>query len=570
MTSKKSFCNISPVLVKRNLKQFWLIPIVAFLAYFIKGILPLIVKSADTQELRFFAENVLVNHDYVYFAMLMILPICAAVAVFSYLHGNASATMIHVMPFTRKKLYRSSVLSGIILFTLPILLTAICFAILLHDDPYYLGTEILPKWIVQTLISAFYIYAVSIMAAMVAGSVVTHILLSLFFNGLLPIMVYIINSFMRVFLYGFTNAPIASSIFSPISQVYINYGISTYSSSAIIFYLFYIFVSVILIWGSGIAYKRVPLENEGNATVFPLLGEIICYLFAFIATCGLGYIIIRSEGRNAGMPLFLTASLVSSFLFYVLARMILEKAFHVFRMKMFKKYLLLLAAVAIFFSLTVFDITGYSKKVPDAKSIEYVQFSDSFVGIGMNDGSSDSHLKEKTSIENFTAFHHQLIEHQDDQTHDDEILNTMSISYHLKDGKVLERRYDVAFIRNEDLIQSYGKIFKSEEYQKLLLARHGLEIHSSNLSLQNWEENKVIRQLPDSFVSEFNEALKKDIEEMTLWDVLKEQENTGKYTLKYTNLNGDHLTFYIYSPYKNVINLLTEKYHIPPSALRKD
>lgn len=102
MKSKKSFCRISTVLVKRNLKQFWLIPFTAFFAYFIRGVLPLIIKSSKYEDLRYLTNDVLSNHDYVYLGVLMVLPICASIAVFSYLHGNAPATAMHAMPFQER------------------------------------------------------------------------------------------------------------------------------------------------------------------------------------------------------------------------------------------------------------------------------------------------------------------------------------------------------------------------------------------------------------------------------------------------------------------------------------
>ena len=244
MKSKKSFCNLSAVLVSRNLKQFWLIPFAAFLAYFIRGILPLIVKSSSYETLRYLTNDVLSNHDYVYLGVLMVLPICASIAVFSYLHGNAPATAMHAMPFSRKKLYRSSVVSGMIMIVLPILLIGLCYAVLLRGDVYDLAPEILPSWIFRTFVSTFFVYAVSTFAAVVAGSVVTHILLAMFFNGLLPITIYLVNRFMSAFLFGYSNSPLASYIFSPVSFERNNYISILYDGYTMLTYLAYLLVAL--------------------------------------------------------------------------------------------------------------------------------------------------------------------------------------------------------------------------------------------------------------------------------------------------------------------------------------
>ena len=156
MKSKKSFCRISTVLVKRNLKQFWLIPFTAFFAYFIRGVLPLIIKSSKYEDLRYLTNDVLSNHDYVYLGVLMVLPYLRLNRSLFFLHGNAPATAMHAMPFSRKKLYRSSVVSGMIMIVLPILLIGLCYTVLLCGDVYNLAPEILPSWIFRTFVSTFF------------------------------------------------------------------------------------------------------------------------------------------------------------------------------------------------------------------------------------------------------------------------------------------------------------------------------------------------------------------------------------------------------------------------------
>ncbi|MEY8296086.1 hypothetical protein AAK943_03950 [Emergencia timonensis] len=534
MKSKKSFCNLSAVLVSRNLKQFWLIPFAAFLAYFIRGILPLIVKSSSYETLRYLTNDVLSNHDYVYLGVLMVLPICASIAVFSYLHGNAPATAMHAMPFSRKKLYRSSVVSGMIMIVLPILLIGLCYAVLLRGDVYDLAPEILPSWIFRTFVSTFFVYAVSTFAAVVAGSVVTHILLAMFFNGLLPITIYLVNRFMSAFLFGYSNSPLASYIFSPVSFERNNYISILYDGYTMLTYLAYLLVAFLLIWCSAAAYRRLPLEKEGNATVITWLGEIICVLFAFVATIIFDFFIISWGGEIINLPLLLIGSLIGSFLFYIVARMILEKSLAVFRLAALKKYMAVLAALVLFFGLTVFDLTGYTTKVPEAGTIESIALDDPFPLIGMPEYLSDNEvvLTKEENIVNLTNFHRLLVKNKSYLTKETENTYFFEISYHLKDGNEIRRFYSVPLENKLGLIDAYRKIYESSEYKQSALTSIQNE-QASDFQLLDKTGEKLIMKLPDSFGDKFKTALIQDVEGMTLEDAMVIQTDSYQYTLQY-------------------------------------
>lgn len=555
MKSKKSFCNLSAVLVSRNLKQFWLIPFAAFLAYFIRGILPLIVKSSNYETLRYLTDETLSNHDIVFLGVLMVLPICASIAVFSYLHGNAPAIVMHAMPFSRKKLYRSSILSGLIMILLPVLLIGICYAVLLRGDAYDLSPEALPSWIVRTLISAFFVYAVSALAAVVAGSVVTHILLAMFFNGLLPITTFIINRFMSAFLFGYADPPLASSILSPVSFERSNY-LSLFYEDTMFTYLAYLLFAFILIWCSAAAYGRLPLEKEGNATVITWLGEIVCILFAFVATIIFDFFIISWGGEIINLPLLLIGSLIGSFLFYIVARMILEKSLAVFRLAALKKYMAVLAAVALFFGLTVFDLTGYTTKVPEADAIESVALNDEFLAIGMPEHRSGTEvvLSKRENIENLTNFHRLLVKNKADLMNQTENICFFDINYHLRDGKEIRRSYWIPLAHRSQFIDAYKKIYESREYKQLILDAIKEE---KTADFQLWDDTgeKLIMKLPDSFGDQFKAALLKDMEAMTFENVMAARDQTSQYILTYNEYylgNSDEGMENIFAVYEDI------------------
>ena len=114
--------------------------------------------------------------------------------------------------------------------------------------------------------------------------------------------------------------------------------------------------------------------------------------FAFVATIILGFFIMNLGGQTTNLPPLLVSSLIGSFLFYIMTRMILEKSLSVFRPAVFRKYIAVLAALVLFFGLTVFDLTGYTTKVPEAGTIESIALDDPFPLIGMPEYLSDNEV----------------------------------------------------------------------------------------------------------------------------------------------------------------------------------
>ncbi len=535
MKSKKSFCNISAVLVARNLKQFWLLPFAAFLAYFIKGVLPLIVKSSKHEILRFQAEEALINHDYVYLGVLMILPICASAAVFSYLHGSGSAVTIHAMPFSRKKLFRSAAASGMIMIVLPILLTGLCYVFLLRGDAYELGSFIVPSWIFRTLISAIFVFAVSTLAAVVAGSVVTHILLAMFFNGALPITIFIINNFMSAVLFGFTNSPLAGKLFSPVSFEWSSY-LSTLYMDELLTYLTYLLIAMVLLWCSAMVYRRLPLEKEGNSAVYGLAGEVICVLIAFVGTAILCSFLMTPPD----LPVLLFSALIGSLLFYLIARMILEKSLAVFRMDVLKKYTAVLVSVALFFGLTVFDLTGYTTRIPETGAVKSVILDDDFLqtGIFQDSFSSEIVLSEKENIQNLIEFHRLLVENKGDLTERSDAPYYFNINYHLRDGKEIKRTYRISMDGRKTLLDAYGKIFESREYKHLTLDNIK-RAQTSDFRLMDKGGAILLKKLPDSFMHKLKDALLEDYDAMTFTQAVAIRSKDPDYVLNYTTNYAD-------------------------------
>ena len=105
---KTSYFSLSAPMIKENFRRFWALPVVAFLAYLVAGIVPILANYKHEGRLAGFI-NPLLNQAYPFYAALSLLvPVIAASLVFRYLYSRSSATIMHALPFTRNRLFNTA------------------------------------------------------------------------------------------------------------------------------------------------------------------------------------------------------------------------------------------------------------------------------------------------------------------------------------------------------------------------------------------------------------------------------------------------------------------------------
>ena len=188
MKSKASCFSLSGPLFVENLRRYWTYMAAAFIAYFLAGASPILMNMGqpDLRDAAGYIDNLLQGQNPVFIAMGFIIPLTCAVVVLNYMQRSASATSIHAMPFSRAKLYNTSVLSGFVMTILPYILTVIILLLLarptyspydytdmgiLEDDAVniFTGSRIL-VWAAESIVSMLFVYAISIFAGIISGN----------------------------------------------------------------------------------------------------------------------------------------------------------------------------------------------------------------------------------------------------------------------------------------------------------------------------------------------------------------------------------------------------------------
>ncbi len=559
MKSTRFSFNISAKLVEEDVKRYWLIPAMIFLIYFIVGAVPLLDAADKYISVSLNSQhNVYANS--IQIALISVSAISAAASVFSYLHGKASSVFVHGLPFSRKTLFRSHAFAGWLLAVFPIVISGLCFIVvcalqtasgkeIIESPDVYIPISYVDyylDWTLSALIAVTFVYALALLAGVIAGNLAVHVLLAMFLNGIAPVTVFLVNNYLFRFLKGFTAPPLGTTDFSPLLRFYgawEYFDKLLYCGAYISFALLFIFLAAAL-------YKRLPLERAGDTVFFPAAGKLVCLLFAFIGMALFGLSSIRVWGGDTTVR-SLCLALIGSLLFYLIGRMILEKRLQVFHRETLKGYCLFLVFAAVFCSFTIFDVTGFETRVPNASQIQSITLSGA---AGQSDGNAVYTSLE--SFEDILALHRAFIEEAED--YDPSVVyDTIYLSYKLKNGKTLERRYEFQLEESDKVFAAYNHLYKSAAYRERLdetvLLRS--KIQSLNDQLPGFSDNY------DALIEKLPEAILEDAEERSLMQTLYKGQFLAdeKYTLRFRFEDGGTWEYYVTTYDKNTL-ALCEKY----------
>ncbi len=540
MTTKKSFSCISGLLVKNDLKRFWHIPAACLLMLvFLCGV-PLfsLYGTKWMCEVGFIPFEIGSIRGFLRSVVIAVLAVSSAVCVFSYLHGKSSASASFSLPFSRKTIFRSHALAGWILSVTPVITAGILFAvtflikiksgrlILYANNPpdvrlsYFEVLMMMLIWTSALLIIVTFTYCACVLAAVISGTVFTHILLALFFNGIAPATVFFANQYMIRFLKGLPEAPVTARGFSPFTNLYMqlwgpNAKILTTALVFLVAAAFFLFLS-------GFLFKRIRPEREGDAVVFRPVGEVVCALFAFI---GMSLTAFIAEGFafTDSTALFLLFGLIGSLLFYAVARMVLDKGIHIFHKKALQTYCVFLAAAAVFCAFTVFDISGYEKRIPKTEEILSCSIEGGIAG------SLGETVEFSGAEKEVTALHKALIENENDLADSDipETRTNLAITYHLKNGKTMVRAYAFNLHCINEVRSCYETLYYSVPYRKAVARDTKQELNRLKRIDDLFYTARIddtytytVKKHHDAFLKELKEAIMKDTEERSFHDQL--------------------------------------------------
>ncbi len=430
-----------------------------------------VMKDVTEKELLQMKSNDLLSIVSVYMnpVVLFIFAIIAVMAVFSYLYNSRSANTIHALPVTRKELFLTNYISGLL------------FLIVLEAVGFLLGTlvgamcgytsinHLLTGFLLACGIS-FVLYSLTVFIAMFTGQLLAVPIFTVIINFLYVGMKGLVYLLMSTLSYGMTleipgsKADILSPLYYIIRHVQLIYDYSDEYSVCIGFagkniVAGYCLAAVVFVIGAYLIYRIRDMETVGSLISVSWISPVFRWGAAFCGGALFGILfcgIMDISGSGAVFALALIAGLIFGAVFFFGAEMFLEKGFRVFHKKRIIECGAFLLIFTCLYVVIEMDLFGLEKKIPDVSQVQSV----------VMDSYNESVITDPELIQELLGIHQQIIDSKKEfenfsKTNQDTFY--IYIQYNLKNG-TLKRRYEIP-IAKEMLQDPNTVIHRVVEFQ---------------------------------------------------------------------------------------------------------
>ncbi|MBR4723607.1 MAG: ABC transporter permease [Clostridia bacterium] len=424
--------------------------------------------------------------------------ICAgsvlALRLFAYLYSTNAISFYHGLPFKRKSIFVSKVLSGAVLLIVPVLINFAIIAVTkLCGSSIQIRWLSLIYWLANQLIYSLLAFSCVTFAVMLSGNILA-LLGTCILLGIAPLTIIgFIHIVCQNYLLGYAYDP--TNFFS---LIYITPDVLLFKTQGLI----YIFAIPALLIITYFMYKKRDLERCGEAVVFPklkivfiyfagLLGGIFSYFYfsiwnfktlLFMLPFGIVAVIVANMINKRGVTLKGAVS-----------HTVIFTAFVLFLLGAFRS-----------------DIIGFQKRVPAPENIESVTvIPDRYYAYRGIDDFEKCVITDKEDIKKITAYHAYNTEKALDRK---SMPSYVEISYKLKNGRTLKRGYYVNFTEEKEHFESVAGI---EQVKKALYPIYKAEnLQIVNIDLHNFMDN--ITLYPNNEITKkLIEAINDDIKNLS-------------------------------------------------------
>ena len=369
----------SAALYKENLKRFWPLAAMGFFIYFMSG--PFIVlrsigmKGYSRIFLGYtgvadgFMAMLLSNRNAGFEFVHLVLPVAAAVAVFSYLNKTGSVGVVHSMPFSRRMLFITNCASGLTLSFAPFFINWV-FTFLLKGKVNAAAVDVsygaFFTWLLSGLAIIAFVFSLAALACVVSGNGVIATLTGFAFNFLIQAVILCFAGYAVKFLTGYNGDGIWDLIMyiSPWTRTFYDLGITALD------YLLYLVIAVVILVVCDILYHKRALERCGDSYVFSWMQTIVGFLFVFVITTLTGLVLFDGLG--------IMAYVIGFIIGFLLGQMISQKTLHIFNKTGLRNLIVFAVIMALIIAGFAIDIIGFQKMVPDAGRVKSVDVNSNF------------------------------------------------------------------------------------------------------------------------------------------------------------------------------------------------
>lgn len=549
---------------KNTVKRFSLGSVLYFITLFLcTGMLMLLAYEPDS--FYYDGRGLILEEEFVFPSIFIafFVPTIVALLVYRFVHSKKASIFTHSLPITRMANYISTTLGAFTLMALPVMANGVVLSIISlcgYGRSFRLGDVCI--WVLCNLLVLFIMFSIAAFSAMCTGNSFAMIAINVMvlFSPLL--IATITETVLLEFLFGYSYkrnllefaAEINPVLFLGEMMDKISYGAAIDTSALAAFLV----LAVVLYVASGFIYKLRHTETSEEVAGFKVLNPVFKYFVAFVGT--LAAFALFSQFIADKCILFIFIIILASIIFYFGGEMLLKKSIKVWRS--YKGYLAFIGvftAFILFLALT--SVFGYETYVPKVEDIEEAAIYNYYY-------QNEEPFTKSEELNKYIVELHKDFVKKENRT----ILNTayypgtrIHITYKLKDGKLITRRYWV-YDDTKDSIMN--KVYEYEEYKKAVESIFNERIER----IESVSIGKYDIVLSSDKLNELVEAMKKDVLELGYdklhlggtgkWSsirfVSKEETNTSVRSSDRMNVYFDWAEVYITKHYENTFKWLDE------------
>lgn len=470
--------------------------------------------------------------------MAPVMGCAAAMAVYSHLYSQRSAAAYGMLPIRREGVFASVTLAGLLPLIAVDLLAALgCLAAGAAQFEAVLPAAAAMFCGMSLMVLAY--FGIAAFCAQLTGGIIILPILFVAVNIGAVVFEGVTASVVGEFVYGYTARDYGLELFSPFvgmplrsqySPVYqalaggelrvIGYEYTGWAYSCCC-----AAAGALLLWPSGLLYKRRRLETAGDVVAISILRPVFRYCAATACALLLAFLLsdlVMPDAAGMGVTgalIFALFMLLGGLIGWLAAEMLVQKSFRVFRMGRkwfgFAALWLLLTALLMCGEL---DVTGYERRVPQADEVVRVELS--YAGDSMT-------LSSRENVEAVLSLHESIIEGKEQYETAGGQANgelgyipyNIRFSYELEDGGRMQRRYYVSLdAQDAGLLESVSNTVEGILSRKLPGIRP--EAGTISYAMVSWgtaEGGLESLELGPAEAAElYNECILPDMEDCTI------------------------------------------------------
>lgn len=402
MKYKNPLC-ISGALMKEIFRMYWYIPVFTFMLYFFAGIMPILSNMSNMDSIDYYIHESVKNMNIIYTGIVCVVPVITAVLMMGFIHKESKALMLHIQPLSKNRIFNSYYISGWLMCIIPLLITTALYLLLSFRIHAITRFDII-YWLLSSIAVMTWFFGITVFAGTLTGTAVMNLLAAGVLTIIFPVLVSIAEAYCNIFISGYYKMPecvtyIAEN-YNPMLNMLFRYG-EEETGRTIVFAVYFAVGVLLSAWGRRI-YKTRKLERVGSSTLSKTFEELMTYLVVFVGMSSFGLMMWTFSDSRL---MIIVGMIIGTLLTLSIVKIIVNRSMRIFGRDFLRSLAVYSAIAVVFVALTVFDITGFSKRVPEAsdvKSVEmgdFASFYDNFIDSGFTEESNVNSKMQFTSPE---------------------------------------------------------------------------------------------------------------------------------------------------------------------------